>query len=500
VIGAAAPAVATGISNLVQRVRGTDVAAIAREFGVSPDAARTIRTALMNEDFAAASAALRRAGSGAMLADAGRAAQTLLDAAIATGGKAGNIARNAIERRAAGASGEMKTALDRVLGTPEGRNTLSRNIREGTQDARRDAYDLAYSQPINYAEGPGRTIEQILPRIPQSAINRANELMRMEGVQSAQIMAQIGQDGRVTFVRMPDVRQLDYIARALGDVADSADGAGKLGGTTQLGNVTRNLQKALRGAARAAVPEYGTALDVAADAITRRNATELGYAMLRPGTTREAVTEAMAGASVAEREAAKQGLRSYIDDTLANVSRTVTDPNVDAREAIKLVRDMSSGAARDKMIALLGQRPAMELMRELDKAATGLELRAAVAMNSKTAIRQRVQGTVDDQTAPGALGTLMQGEPINATKRIVQLMTGQTPEAVALRQQGIYDEIATALTATRGNDARRALVVVRRAMAGQPVSEAQARLVGRALAAGGALTAYQSGSQALPMR
>lgn len=497
VLGAAAPYAAAGIKKALTSLKGSDVKAIQSALSVSPQAARVIKQALDVGDMREAEAALTRAGDGAMLADAGQPARELLDASANAGGRAGKIARDAVDARANVASAEMQTTLNNFLGVPQGAETAKAGIRSGTKDARQTAYDAAYSKPIDYSAGRGIALEQVMGRIPKSAIKRANELMRLEGMESAQIIAKIADNGRVTYEVLPDVRQLDYITRALNDVADQADGKGKLGGTTAVGRATKGLSTQIRTLLKGAVPEYKTALDTAADAISQTKAADLGYEMLRGGTKREAVREGLAGASKAERDAAKQGLRSYIDDTLANVSRTLTDPNTDAREGIKLIRDMSSRASMDKMRALLGPKAAKQLGEELDKQAVAFELRSAIATNSKTAIRQGIQNTVSDQTSGGVLETLASGEPVNASKRFVQIFTGNTAEAQALRQSGLYEEIATALTNTRGAKARSALKMVEKAMNGQQVTEQQAAFIGNTLATSGFLAGGREASRQL---
>ncbi|MCZ4093046.1 hypothetical protein [Sinorhizobium psoraleae] len=50
--------------------------------------------------------------------------------------------------------------------------------------------------------------------------------------------------------------------------------------------------------------------------------------------------------SAAERRGVAQGIRSQIDEKIANVTRAVQDGNMDAREAIKGLKDLSSRAAR----------------------------------------------------------------------------------------------------------------------------------------------------------
>jgi hypothetical protein len=392
--GVAIPAVSAGIRSAFENIKGRSVGQIARTLGISTDAAKVVRTALENDDLAAASAALERAGSSSMLADTGLSTQRLLDVSVTSGGAAPRTAGEAITGRAEEAGARMNVVMDDILGAPEGVGTTQRGIRQGTQEARNRAYRVAYAQPINYASGRGRFLENILGRVPQSAVNSANELMRLEGVQSAQVMARVGDDGNVVFQTMPDVRQLDYITRALGDVAEQQNAAGKLGGTTQLGRATQNLQRQIRDVLKREVPEYGQALDTAADAISRTRAVEAGADILKPGTTREAVRDALQGASRAERDAAKAGLRSAIDDTLARVNAVASDPNVEIREFQKLANNLRSRSMRDKMTLLLGNDDAARIYDELDEAIVSLELRAAIARNSATQQRRAISGTV----------------------------------------------------------------------------------------------------------
>ena len=497
VFGAGAPLVGSAFRQLVSKFKGSDIGVIAKELDITPDAARVIRAALDAGDPDSAMVALDRAGAGAMLADAGQPARELLDASVSAGGPAGRVARDAIEDRAAKSHGLMTDSLDAYLGKPTGFNEIRSGIRQGSQVARSTAYDAAYAAPINYAEGAGRRIEGLMQRVPQSAINKANDLMKLAGDESAQIIAKVGDNGRVVYETLPDVRQLDYITRALNDVAENANAQGKLGGTTAVGMATSKLSGQIRTALKAAVPEYGTALDVASDAIGQVRATDLGYDLLKAKTTRELVSEGVRGASAAEKAATKAGVRSYIDDTLSRVSKTISDPNTDAREAMKLVKDLSSRANATKLRLLLGKDAADGLLNEIDNAAIALDLRAAIAQNSKTAIRQSIQSGVDEVTQPGMVSALAQGEPVNAAKRFVQALTGATPEAEQLRKMGIYEEIASTLTNTRGGRAKAALHHIQSAMDGQALTDRQAAFIGNVIATTSAATGSLSTSRAL---
>lgn len=496
-LGAAAPYASEGIKRALMQMRGSDVGAISKTLSISPAAARVVKNALDSGDMSKAQDALIRAGDNAMIADAGLPTQQLLDAAASTGGAAARITNEAVDQRVAGATKEMTSLLDRFLGKPVGAKAMARNVREGTAAARSETYGAAYAVPIDYSGGRGRMLEGLLSRVPDSAIKDANALMRAEGFESAQIIAKIADNGKVTYETLPDVRQIDYITRALSGVADKADGAGKLGGQTPLGRAYNDLTRNIRNVLKAEVPAYKKALDTASDAISRVKAGEVGLALLRPGTTRETVGDAIRNASKAERKAIREGIRTHIDDILANVARTITDPDTDAREGVKLLREMSSRANRTKLRMVLGKKASEKMLDELDRTATAFELRAALAQNSKTAIRQSIQGSIIDQTAPSALETLASGEPMNAAKRFVQIFTGSSDEAKALRASGIYEEIATALTQIKGHKGRSALKIVESAMNGQRITEQKAAFIGSVLSTNAALAGNREGTRLL---
>lgn len=500
VIGAAAPAVAKGVKAIAETMKGRDVGTISRVLGISDKAARVVKANLEADDFVGAERALKRAGADAMLADAGPVSAQMLDTAAQSGGAASRIARTAVDDRANAANKRLTQALDMVLGKPEGVKAGAREIATRTAAVRKSAYDRAYSSAINYADDTGRGVEAVLDRIPpktlNAAISEANDAMRAAGVKNMQIMAEIAPDGSVVFREMPNVQQLDEIKKALGAIAQKETDP-LTGRITGAGVRAKKLASELRDATADAVPAYRTAVKLGGDKIAEDQALDLGRNLLKSGTTREQVAEAMQGASKEATAAAQKGLRTYIDDTLANVQRTITDPNIDAREAMKVVKDMSSRASREKMEAVLGPAKAKTLFQAIDEATAHLELRAATARNSATAARLAGKSEMDAAAEPGALGTLLEGEPLNAGKKIVQALTGRTDDAKVATQQALYAEIAQALTQKRGPEAERALKIVQDAIAGQPMRTEDAIRISRALTTGAALTSYQSGQKYL---
>jgi hypothetical protein len=482
--GAVAPLLGTLARKAVDGVYNVGArAGVLRGSGVTPAGARTI-TRTFGPD---ADTAVRAAGPNGMIADAGPATSGTLDALIQRGGPAANDAIRAIDDRAAQSGAALNRTLDKTLGAPEGVHTAETNIRTSTKAARSAAYDGpggAYDQPIDYSHPQAYELEDLLQRVPGRIIQKANGMMQLGGHRSRQIMADIADDGTVTFKTMPDVRQIDYITRALRQEASAGEGAGVHGGQTDLGGLMQSLARDIRGKTRALVPEYGKALDTAADPASRRQALLFGSEMLRPSVARDVVADTVHGMSKAEIAAAKQGVRSQVDEVLANVKRTLLDPNTDAREASAALKMFSGRAARDKLSHILSPQELDSLMGQLDEAGRSLNLRAATATNSKTAARLGVTEALDQQSAPGVVSNLMQGKLPSAFASGMQLATGTTPADLLALKDELAGQITKALTEKRGNDALRLMAQLRQAEAMMQRGNANAKMIGRGVSGG----------------
>lgn len=479
-IGGLTPVASEVASNVIGLFRRSDIEQISREFGISKNAAKVIKNTFdQGGDIRAALQNLNRAGREAMIVDAGPAAQALLDATAASGGRAGAIVRSAVDDRMARTGQAVTQSLDDALGSPAaGPRTAVEEIASKTSGARSQAYDLAYRTPINYASTAGRSIEDVLgriePKILASAIEEANADMAARGIRNQQIMARIDDAGNIIYDEMPNVQQLDEIKKALQTIAyENVDNFGRLTGK---GRRYNDLARQLRDATADAAEPYGAAVALGGDKIAEERAFAFGESLLRPGTRAEDIGyELGKNPSQAQISAAKKGLRTYIEETLGNVRAIASDPtaeSMEARKVIKAVTDMSSGNARKKIRDLMGAE-ADALLAQVDEAAQSAAVRAAMAQNSKTAGRQAIQGTVEDLTAPGMVGQAMQGEAVNTTKALIQAVTGQTSEYTAAQRQRIYEDIARALTQKTGDDALTALRVLDAAMKGQSLTDSQ---------------------------
>jgi len=490
-LGAGGGVISDAAKNVIGRFKRSDVRTIAQELGVSTDAAKMIKTVFdQGGDIEAAQEALRRAGSEGMLADAGPAARALLDASAALGGRAGQQTRTAINERMARTRQSLESTLDTALGpAPVGPRTAVTEIAARSAPQRAQAYADAYSQPINYAAESGRRIEEIIGRMPPNIVNeavtKANQRMAWEGRENMQIMADIADDGTITFLRPPNVEQLDILKQQLQNIAYSnSDDFGRLNADGRLYN---NMASELRNAIGDAVPEYRNAVKLGGDKISEERAFALGRNMLRSQVELEDVIDEFADASADQIAAGKAGLRSYISKTLDDVRAIASDPGADAlqaRQVIQAVRDISSNNSRAKIRALM-EEEADTLLDQVDEAAQSAVVRADLARNSMTASRLSVSSAAEDITAPGIKRLLEQGEFPEATKEMIRAITGTSKEYSEAQRQKLFTDVARALTEKRGPEAQIALRVLDQAIQGQALTESQteelARLIGVAL-------------------
>jgi hypothetical protein len=460
-VGAAAPAVGAAAKNVWARTPWGQRAA-AKAAGTSSQVLDDITGAINADDVAAGRRAVQQGGPDAMMVDASPNLQAVLDTAVQKSGSAGTKARRAIDGRLNKATRNLRKTFDRLMGPPgKGVRASAKSISQRTAAIRDRAYKAAYDAPIDYASDAGRNLERVFARIPgrlgMAAKDKANERMIAElGARKArQIMAEIADDGSVTFIEMPNTMQIDYLKRALGRLGkESID---DLGRATDEGLMYRSLARDLKDAAVAANPKYARAIKVGGDKLEMDDALRLGYDMLKTRVTREIVEEGTQNMSIQARQELLKGMRQYIDDTMANVKRTMMDPNTDAREAYKAIADLSSRASRDKVRMALGDKASKQLFRELDRAGQSFNLKASVTQNSKTFVRDRIDKQVQAQAEEGFLKMLGQGSPVQAMREIAKKATGQTAADKQVATDAIYEQIVDVLVTPRGGQAIKAM-------------------------------------------
>ena len=500
----AAPAGALGavmpvFGDVVKRVLETDVKLVAKTFGISVEAARIVKqTFASGANIDDAIANIRAAGKDGMLADAGQATDALIDAAAASGPTATAATQRIVGERADAASATIGQTMDETLGAaPTGARSASEEISERTAPARTKAYGDAYGKAVDYSSAAGMKIEEVLsrinPKVLQNAISEANDDMLADGVSNPQIMAIIGDNGQVSFKEMPNVQQLDYIKRSLGNMAndlkDPVTGA-LPSNALRFNKLSGQLKKAIGDA----VPEYNVAVKVGGDKIAEDEALDLGMNLLSPKTTREQVARQMLDASDAEKQSARLGARNYIDETLANVKASIATPETDIKEAMKVLADLSSRANLAKLRLIVGSDGVKKMQKELEVVRRALTLRAAVAKNSATAQRQAIQTTSKAILDEGPLNMVKQGKPLESIKESIKLLTGSNASGEAMRESAMYTDVIKALTEKRGEDAVKALKIMDDAIKKQiGLSDKNAEFITKVLMAQAVGTSVVSG-------
>jgi len=488
VLGTAAPIVGKGVKNLADWVKQTDVGLISNALKISGNAARVIKNTFeLGGDINSALSSIQRAGDEGMLADAGSAAQALLDASASSGGQASRVARTAVNERMARTGQNLNTTFDDVLGEAEiGPRTAVENIAKRTQAQRSDLYNEAFRGPksaIDYSSEKGDQIFKVLDRTPDNVLSKAiadaNEAIQISGMPAnQQIKVVVGDNGKIIFSELPNVMQLDQLKKSLQSIAyENVDDFGRLTGK---GSSYNKLASDLRDAVSDAVPVYGDAVKLGGDKIAEERSFKLGADLLKPNTQLEDVLDQFnASTPVAQLEAAKTGLRNYIDKAMNDVKAIASDPTaeaIDARQVIKVVTDLSSGSSRSKIKALLGAE-ADVLLKQIDAASQSAVVKASMAVNSKTAQRTAINETIKEITKPGVVGTALRGEPLQTSQRLIQAISGMTDEFTESQKQKIFVDIATALTQRKGRSAQEALKLISGAIKGQDLTEAQNRFL-----------------------
>jgi hypothetical protein len=470
----------------------------ARLAGTNRPAVDVVARALASDNAVGASNAnIAAAGPQGMLADAGPSTLSVLDTAIARGGPNSGAASKRISDRLSAESQKFNGVLDAEMGRPG--ESLSRDliIYGDKTNPMTLLYKKAYASPIDYADPRAMEIERLVKtRVPESAIKAANDLMRTEGVESAQILAKVADDGTVSLERLPDVRQLDYITRGLNQVAQEADGKGALGGTTPIGRAYGNLAGEIRSRLKVLVPDYETALDRAGTEIGKVKAEKFGTNLLSDGVTRSDVKEFADGITVAERNKLTQAIRLDIDDRIAKVKAAFSDPNLDAREAANGLKLLSGRANREKVALAIGQDRANRIFDSLDTTIKSFQLRAGVATNSRTYARQAAERAVGQATAPSFAEQAGKGKPLASAQSFLQTLLNTGEASQLARQDQTWGEIANLLTRPASQGGGTFLQAMQRAAQQIPTTDRRAQSIADAVTRGAVLSSPAARRQA----
>tara|TARA_R110000851_G_scaffold308955_1_gene468160 strand:- start:130 stop:2373 length:2244 start_codon:yes stop_codon:yes gene_type:complete len=507
ILGGSGPLVADGAGALAEKAgnvyRGIGNSKVSREMGVSPQAADVLRGTFEGTDPTMSAATIARAGDNAMIGEVSPASRGLLDALAVRGNQARNVVNAAVDERVTTTNATMRGALDDAFGpTPAGIRSAADEIASRTGPGRKAAYDAAYLTPIDYASSGGRNIEDVFSRVPnpilKASIEAANEeIMSNKALRDAgirQILADVADDGAVTFRDLPTVPQLDQIKRGLQSVAyRNTDTFGRLNPDgARYNRLAGELRDATIDATGGANGAYAKAVAAGGDKIAEDEALKLGSGIFTERVKREDVAQMMKNANETVRESARVGIRQQADEIMAQTRRVASDPNVTARQVNSVLGPLSAETTRTKLSLVLGESEYKNLFRQVDEMSEAFNLRAAVSENARTAGRIVAEGRLKDATSPNVVQQLMGGEAVDAAKSTVQLLTGETKTSQALRTDNVAEELARYLTQQRGETAQAAVRYLSQVSEGRNLTQAQANFVANTLA----MTGYFAGTPA----
>lgn len=479
------PIAAEGANRLGEFIKASELKAIQSALGISRSAAMVIKSAFaQGGDINTAIQNIQRAGDNGMLADAGVAARALADAAAQAGPEPAQTVATNIGRRAEAVKGQLEQTLLETLGDPLiGPQAAVKAIRDRTQDLRNDAYSRAYNTPIDYSTGgAGERIMSVIDRIDKktltAAIEEANADMLADGVQNMQIRVRVDASGNVTDITNDmNVQQLDYVKRALQTLAENNRDAVTYKFSPQGRRYSRLASDLRRELGEGIVdPDtgarvYDEAVTLGGNTIAEENAFRMGQDLLRPQTKIEDVMETLGDdPSEAQLEALRMGMSQYVRNILQDVRAVPSDPDLEARQLDAFYRLTSSGSAREKIAAVMGDMTD-DFLRQIDEVGQAAITRAGLSRNTATAIRQSTQKGIEEMTSAGPATALLRGQPLEATRKIVSELTGFTDEFSENQRMAIYNDIAKALTEVGTDDAIRALNVMRQVQMGRKVSQ-----------------------------
>lgn len=251
--------------------------------------------------------------------------------------------------------------------------------------------------------------------------------------------------------RTPDMREMDDITRELADQASRA----RIKGTFNREGTIRKLRRDLLEELDLANPEFKRARAIAADVISEREAIEFGGGLFSDKVTLKETADRFKGMTGPEQTALRKGIRAGIDERLGRAKRLLSDPDVDAEEAKRAIRDLSSRNVEEKLKIVLGEAEAEKLLKQIDTASTAFELKGSVARNSATFGRQFANRNDEALNAPGVFGMLREGKPVESGRKLAQAMFDM-PEGVKQQRQQARDRlIAQYLTQMPGQMAMR---------------------------------------------
>ena len=413
----------------------------AKEAGVDRRAIDPVQRALQKAT-RDAQGTIKEPTQGAIVADLYPSTRATFRESVEKLGRFGDPAREMIDKRADSAGQYVNRSLDDALGPARGVEEITTELNARVGPARKEAYDRAYNTPIDYDSLKGQDLLRAVQKIPKGIVREAKQLMDLEGVDTTQFFIRINEAGEPIMHRLPDVRELDYMTRALGDKAKiqrTKGGAG--GGTTHKGKGIEGKSREVRNLMKELVPEYAQALEIAAPPIVARQAATLGAKALSTNMTRDVMAKEIAQLKKSNPKLSGMidqhigmGMRNQIQEVVERakdpLAPTPSQSGHIARGAqrdpttVRTIKDMSSDLNRGKIEMVVGKAKAEKLFKNIDEATENTLTRDAMSDNLTKEARRVLNesddamGTVTDVTSGGLKGKLKAAEKMFQGRRV----------------------------------------------------------------------------------
>lgn len=441
-LGAATPVLGSLARGAYEKL-GPGVAAEARkltdQLGLNRETAEIVTDAI-RRDAPHSADALARAGDDAIVGEMGVNTTMLLDVLANRRGSAEAV-RKGVEDIATTRAGKFTSALDDKLGTPTGADRRVGRLMDETAPSRDAAYKDAYSRAIDYSTAEGQAVKELFGRLPRSEMAKINDLLQLEGLPAIKTNRVVDPaTGIETVEYLPDVRQVDFIKRNLSGKAEKL-----MDRNPHEGIIYENFSRNLGDALGDSVPEFRAASNLGQNTIKDREAVELGSNLFSKRNPVDVVETKLEGMSKSELNFARLGLRDTIGEMMDNAKRAMTDTNMDVREIMAPLREITSAGGQAKLRALLGEE-AEAVLKAADEAYSGLSLRANVVRGSGTVTRQIMNEQLDGTVSPGVMEALQRGDgPTGALGTLVARLAGNPAAGRLAKVDANAQKIANAL-------------------------------------------------------
>lgn len=438
VVGGATPAIAQGIGNAVASIRnmGQRTPAMLQNYSrgaidrVSRAAADDGVTVGTNPNYQRQSQQL---GPESMLADMGENLRGQAGAIANAPGAGQSRIVAALEGRREGAPQRITQDMDAALGPAA---NVPRSIEATRQHANAQAAPL-YDQFRAMRIEPTDHLNELLQRVPTSVFTKARQMAAADGIPI-----------RTHRTRGIDAAELDYVKRALDDMAGSAARIGERSANRAWSNLARQIRTEVDTIISPNDPGqsiWARARRASGEGLQFEEAAEMGQGAFRRSLTPDQMDVDLQGLNPLQMDAYRIGARDAARTTMGNAS-TAFGPNGDT--AARRVLQSQFGAEKLRRIA---QNPADadRLAQRLDTETTFATTEQEALRNSATSRRIAAQREFpqpsDRAEVANRVGSKsLSGVALEGAYRIGNLLTAG---ALNARRARIADDAAQMLTA-----------------------------------------------------